>query len=139
MIDAIIGLKGSGKTSQLVDEINEKAARDDTNIVCIEYGRRFDRNIPYHVRLIDITEYPVNNYRELLAFIAGISAKDYDISHIYIDSIYKIAQDDDHDHLSVFFNDLHAFAEQIQADVTITISDEYELLPDNVKEFARKK
>ncbi|MDO5734682.1 MAG: hypothetical protein Q4P08_06105 [Eubacteriales bacterium] len=138
MIDAIIGPKGSGKTAKLVSEITAKSEEPESNIVCIEYGKRFDKQIPYQVRLIDVTEYPVQSYAQLLSFIAGIAAKDYDITQIYIDSIYKVAQDDDKEHLSQFFTDLAEFAKNIGAQVTITISDELEALPENVKSFMRE-
>ena len=90
MINAIVGHKGSGKTARIVKEITDASSRSDSNIVCIENGKRFDSVVPYTVRLIDIQEYPVSGFDELFAFIAGMNAKDYDISHIYIDSIYKV-------------------------------------------------
>lgn len=139
MIDAIVGQKGSGKTSKLVDEINVKAQKNDVNIVCLEYGKRFDKQIPYQVRLIDITEYPVSNYAELLAFIAGISAKDYDISHFYIDSIYKVANDDSKEDLEQFISDLNTFSEKVDINFTITISDDIDSLPENVRKAARSE
>lgn len=137
MIDAIVGPKGSGKTARLVREITHLSDEPESNIVCIEYGKRFDKQIPYTVRLIDVTEYPVASYAQLLSFIAGIAAKDYDITHIYIDSIYKVAHDDDLDHLDKFFKDLDDFAKNIGATVTITISDDLEHLPETVQKFAR--
>ena len=132
MIDAIVGPKGSGKTAKLVAEISRLAEEAESNIVCIEYGKRFDRQIPYQVRLIDITEYPVNSYRELLSFLAGLTAKDYDITRIYIDSIYKVANDDSLEDLAHFFDELETFATQNEVDITITISDEKDRLPENV-------
>ncbi len=136
MIDVIVGPKGSGKSSGLVEEIIQKAQKEE-NIVCIEHGKRFDRQIPYQVRLIDVTEYPVANYDQLLAFLAGISAKDYDISHVYIDSIYKIAGTEDTSELSKFFDNLKAFTEQLKINFTITISDDLDKMPENVKACAR--
>ena len=95
MIKVIVGGKGTGKTARLVDDLNTQATSDAANVVCIEYGQRLDRMVKYKIRLIDITEYPVTGYDELLSFIAGISAKDYDLTHIYIDSISKISGDSD--------------------------------------------
>ncbi len=137
MIDAIVGFKGSGKTSTIVDEITKISKMEDTNVVCIEYGKRFNQNIPYQVRLIDITEYPVRNYRELLTFIAGVSAKDHDITHFYIDSLYKIANSKEIADLENFFNDLEELTENIPAKFTITISDDPEKMPDNVRRTMR--
>ncbi|HHT24692.1 MAG TPA: hypothetical protein GXZ76_04115 [Clostridiaceae bacterium] len=137
MIEAIVGLKGSGKTSIIVDEITNVANTKDTNVVCIEYGKRFNQNIPYQVRLIDIAEYPVRNYRELLTFIAGVSAKDHDITHFYIDSLYKIANSEDRIELEKFFNDLEDMTKNIAAKFVITISDEPDAMPDNVRKVMR--
>ncbi|HHU52716.1 MAG TPA: hypothetical protein GXZ43_01365 [Clostridiaceae bacterium] len=137
MIEAIVGFKGSGKTSIMVDEITDVANTKDTNVVCIEYGKRFNQNIPYQVRLIDIAEYPVRNYRELLTFIAGVSAKDHDITHFYIDSLYKIAHSEDRKELEIFFNDLEDLTQNLAAKFVITISDDPDLMPDNVKRVIR--
>lgn len=137
MIEAIVGLKGSGKTSRIVDEINRISHADDTNVVCIEYGKRFNQHIPYQVRLIDITEYPVENYRELLTFIAGVSAQDHDITHVYIDSLYKIANSKDLAELEEFFDDLDKMTKSMSAKFMITISDDPEKMPDNIKAVIR--
>ena len=88
MINLIIGKKGSGKTSKMVDDLNARAVDQAQNVICIEYGRRLDRNVKYQIRLIDISEYPVTGFDNLLSFISGICAKDYDITHLYIDSIF---------------------------------------------------
>ncbi|MGB4610850.1 MAG: hypothetical protein ACOX3H_05760 [Saccharofermentanales bacterium] len=137
MIEAIVGSKGSGKTSIMVDEITNIANTKDTNVVCIEYGKRFNQYIPYQVRLIDITEYPVRNYRELLTFIAGVSAKDHDITHFYIDSLYKIAHSEDRIELEAFFDDLEDLTKNLAAKFIITISDNPDAMPDNVKKVIR--
>lgn len=137
MIEAIVGLKGSGKSSILVDEITDISNTKDTNVVCIEYGKRFNQNIPYQVRLIDITEYPVRDYRELITFIAGVSAKDHDITHFYIDSLYKIANSTKIDELEKFFDDLDELTKNMAATFIITISDDPDKMPENVKQVMR--
>ena len=109
MINLIIGKKGSGKTSRMVDDLNEHAVDNAQNVVCIERGRRLDRYVKYQIRLIDVSEYPISGFDNLLSFIAGISAKDYDITHLYIDSIFKVAQDDSYENLEKFFENLSEF------------------------------
>lgn len=91
MLKLIVGVKGSGKTSRLVDELNAQAHDSERNIICIERGNRLDLLVKPHVRLIDISEYPVHSLDQLLSFIAGINARDYDITNIFIDSICKVA------------------------------------------------
>ncbi|NLM79328.1 MAG: hypothetical protein GX173_14830 [Ruminococcaceae bacterium] len=135
MLKVIVGSKGSGKTARLVDDLNMHAMNDANNVVCIEAGRRLDRMVKYQIRLTDITEYPVRGYRELLSFIAGISAKDYDITHLYIDSIYKVSGDEDPERLAVFLHDLDAFARKDNFHVMIILSADPEDLPEGVRRY----
>ena len=135
MIKVIVGSKGSGKTARLVDDLNAQAMSDAANVVCIEAGQRLDRLVKYQIRLTDITEYPVHGYRELLSFIAGISAKDYDITHLYIDSIYKVAGDDNPENLAAFLKDLDAFAQKDNFHVMIILSADPDELPESVRHY----
>ena len=138
MIDAIVGPKGTGKTAKIVDEITKLAQAPDTNIVCIENGKRFDQHLPYTVRLIDVTEYSIQGFNELFAFIAGMNAKDYDISHIYIDSIHKVARVEGNEGLAEFIKALDELAAKFKVKkVVLTISDEAEQLPKEVQEVIR--
>ena len=135
MISVIVGSKGSGKTARLVDDLNMHAISDAANVVCIESGRRLDRMVTYKIRLVDITEFPVRGYRELLSFIAGISAKDYDLTHVYIDSISKIASDDNLANLETFLQELDTFAEKNTFNVMIILSAELKTLPEGIHRY----
>lgn len=135
MIKVIVGSKGSGKTARLVDDLNAHANMDNTNVVCIEAGQRLGQMVKYKIRLVDIREYPVQGYEQLLSFIAGICAKDYDVTHIYIDSITKITTDRDLTHLDSFLTELEVFAEKEQINVMIVLSAEPEHLPKGIVRF----
>jgi hypothetical protein len=135
MIKVIVGSKGSGKTAQLVDDLNMQANSEGTNVVCIETGRRLDRMVKYKIRLVDISEYPVKGFPQLLSFIAGISAKDYDLTHVYIDSIGKIAGDPDLANLENFLAELEVFAEKNNFNVMIILSAEPETLPEGIRKY----
>ena len=132
MIKIIAGEKGTGKTARLVDEINSVAAQDN-NVVCIERGTRLDQLLKPNVRLINVKEYPVSGYEQLIAFIAGISSKDYDLTHIYIDSICKVADDDNMDALDAFVAKLDAFLKDTPITATLIISGKD--LPADIAQF----
>ncbi|MDD2427028.1 MAG: hypothetical protein PHR78_03705 [Eubacteriales bacterium] len=138
MIDLIVGAKGSGKTPLMLKEIESEARKENSNIVFIEHGRRLDHVVPHSIRLIDITEYPVKGYSELLAFLAGLSAKDYDITHIYIDSVFKVVGDDDPQHLVSFVKNLSAFAPKVDSNITIAVSCDQSELPAEIQEYMRE-
>ena len=135
MIKVIAGAKGTGKTAQLVDQINDQASNENNNIVCIERGNRLDRLLKYRIRLIDIEEYPTEGFNELLSFIAGVSAKDYDLTHVYIDSIFKVAKCSDVEQCGFFLERLEGFLADSPIQVTIVLSSLESTLPENVKKY----
>lgn len=122
MIKVIVGPQGSGKTSKMVEDLNVHAENDLDNVVCIERGKRLNGLVNYKVRLVDIDEYPTLGFRELGSFIAGMLAKDYDITHIYIDSIYKVAGSESEDELIKFLNYLEPFTNERGVTVETSLS-----------------
>jgi archaellum biogenesis ATPase FlaH len=135
MIKVIIGIKGSGKTAKLVENMNLQAGDATKNIVCIVRGRRLETQIKPRIRLIDISEYPTKGYREFLSFLAGICAKDYDLTDIYIDSIRKVADAEDNAQFSEFLSLLEPFADANGVNVTIILSEDPSTIPEGVKKY----
>ena len=134
MIKIIAGEKGTGKTAKLVDDINT-AARQDNNIVCIERGNRLDQLLKPNVRLVNMKEYPVEGFDQLLAFVGGICSKDYDLTHIYIDSIFKVANETSMDALENFITKLDTFLKDTPVTAMIILSSEIDDLPESVKAY----
>ena len=136
MVELIVGAKGSGKTKRLVDDLNSKAQDEHNNVICIQKGDRLNSWVQYNIRMVDISDYPVESYGELLAFIAGLNAKDYDISHIYIDSITKIVEDDQ-EALFKFLVALEGMSEKQNFDAEIMYSCPLEEINDSVRKFVK--
>ena len=89
MINVIMGLKGSGKTKKLIDSINEAVASANGDVVCIEYGRKLTYDVTYKVRLVDSKEYAISTPEMLKGFLSGLHAGNFDITHVFIDNLYK--------------------------------------------------
>ena len=53
MVKLIMGLKGSGKTKQLIHDINEAVKNEAGSVVCIEKGTKLRFDLDIRVRLID--------------------------------------------------------------------------------------
>ena len=134
MIKVIAGPKGTGKTAKLVDDINE-VARTDSNVVCIERGNRLDQLLKPNVRLVNMKEYPIKGFDQVLAFICGICSKDYDLTHIYIDAICKIADDYDLDNLGEFLGKLDAFLADKPITAMLLFSGDINTSPDSIKKY----
>lgn len=90
MVRLITGDKGSGKTKKLIELINAAASSEAGNVVCIEAKQAMTFDIHYHVRLIVAGDYEIASYEAMRGFISGLYAGNYDISHIFIDNLFKI-------------------------------------------------
>ena len=90
MVRLIAGDKGTGKTKKLIEMINSAAAAETGNVVCIEAKNAMTFDLHYHVRLIVAGEYEIASYEAMRGFISGLYAGNYDISHIFIDNLFKI-------------------------------------------------
>ena len=67
-------------------------------------------------------------------WIPGICAKDYDVTHIYVDSILKITGETDYERFGQFLDKFNAFlGEKITA--TIICSRAADVLPESVTKY----
>ena len=60
MIKLIVGKKGTGKTKQLIDMMNDSVAKVNGNIVCIEEGMESTFNVNSNIRLILMIDFTVS-------------------------------------------------------------------------------
>ena len=134
MIKVIMGLKGSGKTKQMIAAINEAVATEAGDIVCIEYGKKLTYDVNYRVRLVDSKEYGIANSDMLKGLLSGLHAGNFDITHVYIDNLYKTIGNDRATG-EAFVAWCAAFAEANNMNITITISDDPALASEEVKKY----
>ncbi len=132
MIKVICGKKGSGKTKQMIDMVNDVCAKTTGSVVCIEEGMQLTYDISYRCRLIDAKEYAINGYDAFYGFFAGVLAGNYDISDVFVDGILKIGNKD-----LAGLGCLFAKIEKLTKDVnvTITVSADEADLPEEVKKY----
>ena len=123
MIHVIMGLKGSGKTKKLLDSIHNAVAEAHGDVVCIEYGKKLTYDVTYKVRLVDSKEYGINSSEMLKGFLSGLHAGNFDITHVFIDNLYKtIGQDKAA--AEEFLHWCAKFAADNNMEITITVSDD---------------
>ncbi len=134
MVKLIIGKKGSGKTKKLIDDIHDSVNMEDGNIVFICNGDRHVLDLNHSVRLIDVAEFDTSDYRVFKSFINGVLSQNYDITSVFIDSLFKIVPGDT-DNLTRFVDGLDAISEERNIKFTICISVDKEELPDGVYKY----
>ena len=135
MVRLIMGVKGSGKTKQLIELINAAAKDEAGNVVCIEPKRDMSYNIHYNIRLIDAQEYKLNNYDLFRGFISGLYAGNYDISHVFIDNLCKTIGQDVGKETEDFLHWLDVFGERNNIKFTVTISADVSAATDGMQKY----
>ena len=135
MIHVIMGLKGSGKTKKLIDAINAAVADAHGDVVCIEYGKKLTYDVTYKVRLVDSQEYGISSPDMLKGFLSGLHAGNFDISHIFIDSLYKLLEDATIADVEDFVLWCDQFGKANDLSFTIALSEDPNVLPESVKAF----
>jgi len=134
MVKVIMGLKGSGKTKQLVKEINEAVQSESGSVVCVEFGQKLTYDIDYRVRLIDAKEYAITDVTLLKGFISGLHAGNFDITHVFIESLYKfIGSDSTAGEAFIAWCD--AFGKANDMRFTITVSEDPEQASEEMKKY----
>ena len=138
MVQLIMGLKGSGKTKRLVEMVATAVREETGSVVCIEKDKKLTYDIPYQARLIYACDYAyaMGSYDFFKGFLSGLHAGNYDITHVFIDSLTKIVNADVTDHaLEEFLDWLNNFGEKHNIKFTITISDDESLASDGIKKY----
>ena len=135
MVRVIMGKKGSGKTKQMIDMINSAVQTEHGNVVCIEQGKKLTLDIHYQIRLVEASDYDLANYTALKGFVSGLYAGNYDITHVFIDSLTKIAGGGCNAETETFLDWLDKFGEEHNIKFTVTISDDASLAPDGIKKY----
>ena len=135
MIRVIMGKKGSGKTKQMIEMINSAVQTEHGNVVCIEKGSKLTFDIHYQIRLVEASQYDIADYTALKGFVSGLYAGNYDITHIFIDSLTKIVGGDCDHETEKFLDWLERFAEKHGIKFTITISVDESLAPEGVSKY----
>ena len=134
MIHVIMGLKGSGKTKKLLDSLHEAVDNASGDVVCIEYGKKLTYDVNYRVRLVDSKEYNISNPCMLKGFLSGLHAGNFDITHVYIDNLYKTIGSDRATG-EEFILWCAEFAKTNNMEITVSVSDDPEQASEEIKKY----
>ena len=136
MVRVIMGVKGTGKTKQMIELINNAAKSEAGSVVCIEHGSKLTYDIHYQIRLIEAKEYALTSFDMLKGFISGLHAGNYDLTQVFVESLTKLinvsAEDPQVEHFLDWLND---FGEKNGIKFVVTISADTALASDGVKKY----
>ena len=134
MVQLIVGVKGAGKTKKMLDHVHDSIKNVDGNIVYLDKSSQNMHELDNKVRLINVSEYPIQNTDQFLGFVCGICSQDYDLQEIYLDGFLKISGLEGKD-ISDALKQLNKISEQFKVNMILSVSMNEEDLP----EFARSQ
>ena len=136
MVRVIMGVKGTGKTKQMIELINSAVHSEHGNVVCIEKGAKLTFVFHSKIRLVEAGGYNITSYDMMRGFISGLYAGNYDITHIFIASLTKIVGTNaDVAAVEDFLDWLNSFGEKNGIKFTVTISADASLATDGIKKY----
>lgn len=136
MVELLIGKKGSGKTKNLIEKVNAAAsvASGDVVFICKDLADIYD--IKSKVRMCETSPFGFSSYKDLLCFISGIISSNFDITHIFIDGIFKIIDTTSLNGAEEFFDRLHKLSSKYNVSFVVSVSIDENDAPDYIKELA---
>ena len=132
MVQLITGEKGEGKTKKMLDCVHEAMKTATGNLVYLDKSAQNIHELDNKVRLINVSEYPIQNTDQFLGFLCGICSQDYDLEGLYLDGFLKIAKLEGQD-ISEALTQLNRISDQFKVKMVLSVSLSREQLP----EFAR--
>ena len=134
MLKLIIGVKGTGKTKNLINLVNTAVENSQGDVVCIEKGPKLRYDVKYKARLIDTNEYFVADAQSLYGFIAGILASNHDVTDLFVDSALKICNNDIAA-FDAFVDEVNALSAKLNVKVVMTSSIPVDEASETVKKY----
>ena len=132
MVQLIVGNKGKGKTKFLLEKVNNDVKEAVGSVVYLDKSPKHMYELNNKVRLIDVSDYMIENTDGFLGFVSGIISQDHDLQQMYFDSFLKIAKAEAKDIASVV-EKLDKISSKFGVDFVVSVSADEEDLPEAVK------
>lgn len=134
MVNLVCGKQGTGKTRRMIDFGNNALNNIKGKIVFLEANNKHIFDLKHEIRYINTKEYGMMNPDQFLGFVSGLLATDYDIEHVYIDGLYKIAKLN-MDDLKTIVEKLNITAEKFDVNFFMSVNFEEDELDEGLKKY----
>lgn len=137
MVELLIGKKGTGKTKALIESVNNASTVAKGNVVFIsDNTSRSMYDIKSKIRMADTSEFDIESYNEFFGFICGIVSRDFDITNIFIDGIFRIVGTTELDGFEEFLKRLEEMSSKFNIQFVISVSIDVDAAPEYIKKLA---
>ena len=134
MVELIVGKKGKGKTKVLLDKVNGAIKDANGSIVYLDKSTKHMYELNNKVRLIDVSDYMIENTDGFLGFVSGIISQDHDLEAMYLDSFLKLAGLEGED-ITATLAELDQISTKYHVNFVLSVSMDGEELPESAKDM----
>ena len=134
MVHLITGNKGKGKTKWILNKANTDI-KDILGSVCyLDKSAQHMYELNNRIRLINVSDYMIDNADQFLGFVSGIISQDHDLEQMYFDSFPDVSHLKGLD-ITPAIRRLEALSSTFGVSFFISVSmDEHEI-PEELKEY----
>ena len=104
------------------------------NICYLDKSTKHMFDLNNRVRLINVSDFMIENTDQFIGFICGIISQDHDLEQMYFDSFLKVAKLEGKD-ITDTINRIRKISEKFDVNFFISISIDEADVPDDLKEL----
>ena len=134
MVQLIIGNKGRGKTRYLLEKVNSEVKDTLGNICYLDKSAKHMFELNNRVRLINVSDFAIENTDQFIGFICGIISQDHDLEQMYFDSFLKIARLEGQD-ITATIKRIQKISDMFDVNFSISIALDETDVPEELKEL----
>ena len=134
MVQLIIGNKGKGKTKYLLEKVNSEVKDILGNICYLDKSTKHMFELNNKVRLINVSDFNIENTDQLIGFISGIISQDHDLEQMYFDSFLKVARLEGND-ITDTIKKIQNISEKFGVNFYLSLSIDEADVPEELKEL----
>ena len=134
MVQLIIGNKGKGKTKFLLEKVNSEVKNILGNICYLDKSSKHMFELNNKVRLINVSDFNIENTDQFIGFISGIISQDHDLEQMYFDSFLKVAHLEGQDIVEPI-NKIQNISDKFGVNFYLSVSIDEADVPEELKEL----
>ncbi len=135
MVQLIVGDKGKGKTISLLDKVNKEVKEALGSVVYIDKSTNHMYELNNRIRLINVTDFNLENTDAFIGFICGIISQDHDLQLVCIDSFLKVAKLTETSDYAPVIKKIEAIGKKFDVNFTISISVDIADIPEEIRDM----
>lgn len=132
MVEFIVGEKGRGKTTQLIERANKAAKSAEGSVVFLDRDNNKMFDLDRAIRLVDVGDYNLKSNENFLGFISGVASQNKDIEYIFIDGFLNVAQIDVNESLENTVDELEDISDKFNITFVLSVSKAKNEIPETL-------